>query len=96
MPEDEEDIEDEEEDKDDKMVEAKKLVIGPLIIWIGIFLKSTYIMAAHNVVQNILALFKDYQITNINIKYCKFFYILISIINTYIQIDKIIITDQQK
>ncbi|KAG7439566.1 uncharacterized protein BT62DRAFT_1055719, partial [Guyanagaster necrorhizus] len=62
------------EDTDKEMVEANKLVVSPVTIWIRVFSESTSAMAAHNIAQDILALLKDYQITNINVDFHKSFY----------------------
>ncbi|KAF9649940.1 hypothetical protein BDM02DRAFT_3128052 [Thelephora ganbajun] len=73
-PEDEEDVEGEEEDEDEETVEAKKPVIGPVTIWVGVFPESTSATAAHNAAQDVLALLKDYQITDVDIEYRESFY----------------------
>jgi hypothetical protein len=40
-------------------------VLSPF--WIGVFPKTTSAAVAHDAVQDVLALLKDYQITDINI-----------------------------
>ncbi|KAF8346769.1 hypothetical protein F5887DRAFT_1061256 [Amanita rubescens] len=67
-PEDEEDPKGEEEGK------AKKSIVGPVTIWIGIFPKSTSATAAHDAAQDVLALLKDYQITDVDIDFRESFY----------------------
>jgi hypothetical protein len=69
-----EDKEDSECEEEDKLVGAKKLVISPVTIWIGVFPKSTSTTAAHNMAQDVLALLRDYQITNVDIDYHESFY----------------------
>ncbi|KAF9229957.1 hypothetical protein BU15DRAFT_23531, partial [Melanogaster broomeanus] len=65
-PEDEEDVE--------ETIKAKKLVAGPVTIWIGIFPESTSATVAHDAAQDLLALLRDYQITDIDIDYRESFY----------------------
>ena len=62
-PEDEEDAEGEEEG------EAKKPVVSPVTIWIGVFPESTSATAAHDAAQVVIALLKDYQITDVDIDF---------------------------
>ena len=66
--EDEEDAEGEEEG------EAKKPVTGPVTIWIGVFPESASATAAHDAAQGVLALLKDYQITDVDIEFRESFY----------------------
>ncbi|KAF9519043.1 hypothetical protein BS47DRAFT_1388465 [Hydnum rufescens UP504] len=73
-PGDEEDVKCEEEDKDEETVGAKKLVVSPVTIWFGIFSESASAMAAHNMAQDVLALLRDYQMTDVDIDYCESFY----------------------
>ncbi|KAG6334418.1 hypothetical protein ID866_4674 [Astraeus odoratus] len=68
-PKDEEGTKGEEEDEDKEMVKAKKPDVSPVTIWIGVFPDSTTTTAAHNAAQDVLALLRDYQITDININY---------------------------
>jgi hypothetical protein len=56
------------------MVGAKKPVVSPVTIWIGVFPESTSATAAHNAAQDVLALLRDYQITNVDIDYRESFY----------------------
>ena len=42
-------------------------VVGPVTIWIGVFSESTSATAAHDAAQDVLALLKDYQITDVDI-----------------------------
>ena len=72
--EDEEDVEGKEEDEDEETVGAKKPVVGPVTIWIGVFPESTSATAAHDAAQDVLALLRDYQITDIDIDYRESFY----------------------
>lgn len=59
-----------EEDADEEMVEAtKKPVISPVTIWIGVFPESTSATAAHDATQDVLALLKDYQITDVDVDF---------------------------
>ncbi|KAI1787375.1 hypothetical protein LXA43DRAFT_1098305 [Ganoderma leucocontextum] len=67
-PEDEDDAEGEEEG------EAKKPDVGPVTIWIGVFPESTSATAAHDAAQDVLALLKDYQITDVDIDIRESFY----------------------
>ena len=61
--------EDEEEDEDEEMVKAKKPVLSPVTIWIGVFPESTTATAAHNAAQDVLALLQKYQITDVNVDF---------------------------
>ncbi|KAG7439561.1 uncharacterized protein BT62DRAFT_1055711, partial [Guyanagaster necrorhizus] len=63
-----------EEDTDEERVEANKLVITPVTIWIGVFPESTSTTAAHDAAQDILALLKDYQITDVDVDFRQSFY----------------------
>jgi hypothetical protein len=67
--EEEEDAEGEEEGEDEETVEAKKSVVGPVTIWIGVFPESTSATTAHDAAQDVLALLKDYQITDVDIDF---------------------------
>jgi threonine dehydrogenase-like Zn-dependent dehydrogenase len=58
--------EEEEEGEDEETVEA---VLGPVTIWIGVFLESTTATAAHHAAQGILALLQKYQITDVNVDF---------------------------
>jgi len=62
-PQDEEYAEGEEEG------EAKKPVAGPVTIWIGVSPESTSATAAHDAAQVVLALLKNYQITDVDIDF---------------------------
>jgi len=62
------------EDADEETVEAKKPVVGPVTIWIGVFPESTSAMAAHDAAQDVLALLKDYQITDVDVDFRESFY----------------------
>ena len=74
VPQDEEEARGEEADKDEEKVKANKTVVGPVTIWIGIFPDSTSAAAAYDMAQDILALLRDYQITDVNINYSESFY----------------------
>ncbi|KAG7451734.1 uncharacterized protein BT62DRAFT_1030868 [Guyanagaster necrorhizus] len=63
-----------EEDANKEIAEAKKPPIGPVTIWIGVFPESTSATAAHNAAQDILALLKDYQITDVDVDFRESFY----------------------
>ncbi|KAI9439642.1 hypothetical protein H4582DRAFT_2119419 [Lactarius indigo] len=63
-----------EEDADEETVEAKKPVIGPVTIWIGVFPESTSATAAHDAAQDVLLLLKDYQITDVDVDFRESFY----------------------
>ncbi|KAK0207441.1 hypothetical protein IW262DRAFT_1450873 [Armillaria fumosa] len=63
-----------DEDTDEEMVEAKKSVVGPVTIWIGVFPESTSATAAHNAAQAVLALLKHYQITDVDVDFRESFY----------------------
>ena len=43
----------EDEDQDEETVEAKKPVVGPVTIWIGVFPESTSATAAHEAAQGL-------------------------------------------
>ncbi|KAF9235843.1 hypothetical protein BU15DRAFT_89406 [Melanogaster broomeanus] len=73
-PENEEHIEGEEEVEDEETVEPKKPVAGPVTIWIGVFPGSTSATAAHNSALDVLALLRDYHITDVDIDYRESFY----------------------
>ncbi|KAG7439988.1 uncharacterized protein BT62DRAFT_924364 [Guyanagaster necrorhizus] len=63
-----------EEDTDKETVEANKPVVSPVTIWIGVFPESTSATAAHDAAQDILALLKDYQITDVDVDFRESFY----------------------
>src|SRR5258708_33515916 len=63
-----------EEDTDEEMVEAKKPVVGPVTIWIGVLPESTSATAAHAAAQDVLALLNDYQITDVDVDFRESFY----------------------
>ncbi|KAF8879528.1 hypothetical protein CPB84DRAFT_292048 [Gymnopilus junonius] len=71
---DEEDVEDEEEDEK-QTPKAKKQNIGPVTIWIGVFPESTTPTAAHDAAQDVLALLKDYEITDVDVDFRESLYI---------------------
>ncbi|KAI6040605.1 hypothetical protein EDC04DRAFT_2508632, partial [Pisolithus marmoratus] len=48
---------------------AKKLVVGPVTIWIGVFPELTSATAAHDAAQGVLSLLRDYKITDINVDF---------------------------
>ncbi|KAF8799280.1 hypothetical protein BYT27DRAFT_7221909 [Phlegmacium glaucopus] len=73
-PEDEENAVGKEEGKGEGG-KAKKPVVGPVTIWIGVFPESTSAMAAHDAAQDVLALLKDYQITDVDVDFRESFYI---------------------
>ncbi|KAH8997162.1 hypothetical protein EDB86DRAFT_3153777, partial [Lactarius hatsudake] len=63
------------EDEEDAGEEAtKKPVIGPVTIWIGVFPESTSATAAHDAAQDVLALLKDCQITDVDVDFRESFY----------------------
>jgi hypothetical protein len=70
-----EDTESEEKSNGEEEDKAKKLVVSPVTIWIGIFSNTASAMAAHNAAQDVLTLLKNYQITNIDIKFYKSLYV---------------------
>jgi hypothetical protein len=72
--EDEEEGEGEGESEGEEEGEAKKPVVGPVTIWIGVFPESTSATAAHDAAQDVLALLKDYQITDVDIDFRESFY----------------------
>ena len=64
--------EDEEEGEDEETVtvDAKKPVLSPVTIWIGVFPKSTTATAAHDAAQSILTLLQNkYQITDVDVDF---------------------------
>jgi hypothetical protein len=63
-----------EGDADEETVEAKKPVVGPVTIWIGVLPESTSATAAHDAAQAVLALLKDYQITDVDVDFRESFY----------------------
>jgi hypothetical protein len=71
---DEEDTENEEKNNSKEENKTKKPVVSPVTIWIGIFPNTTSVMAAHNAAQDVLTLLKNYQITNIDVKFHKSLY----------------------
>ncbi|KAH8114185.1 hypothetical protein DFH11DRAFT_1856007 [Phellopilus nigrolimitatus] len=64
----------EDEGDDEETVEAKKPVVGPVTIWIGVFPESTSATAARDAAQDVLALLKDYQITDVDVDFRESFY----------------------
>ncbi|KAM6499303.1 hypothetical protein JOM56_004811 [Amanita muscaria] len=73
-PEDEEDAKGKEEGEGEEEGEAKKPVVGPVTIWIGVFPESTSATAAHDAAQDVLVLLKYYQITDVDIDFRESFY----------------------
>ena len=69
-----EESEDEEESEGEEEGKAKKPVISPVTIWIGVFPDSTSATVAHDAAQVVLALLKDYQITDVDIDFRESFY----------------------
>jgi hypothetical protein len=68
-------LEDDEEGEDEEEDDVKKLVVGPVTIWTGVFPGSTSATAAHDAAQDVLALLKDhYQITDVDIDFRESFY----------------------
>lgn len=63
-----------EEDADEETVGAKKPIVGPVTIWIGVFPESTSATAAHDAAQDVLALLKDYQITDVDVDFRESYY----------------------
>lgn len=61
--------EDEEEGEVEETVEAKKPVLSPVTIWIGVFPDSTTATAAHHAAQRVLALLQKYQITDVDVNF---------------------------
>ncbi|KAG9093365.1 hypothetical protein FRC06_011546, partial [Ceratobasidium sp. 370] len=66
-PEDEEGEDEEGEDRE--TVKAKKPVLSPVTIWIGVFPGSTTPTAAHHAAQSVLALLQNYQITDVDVDF---------------------------
>jgi hypothetical protein len=73
VPEDEEAGE-EDEGEGEEEGKARKPAVSPVTIWIGVFPGSTSATAAHNAAQDVLALLKDYQITDVDIDFRESFY----------------------
>ncbi|KAK0213851.1 hypothetical protein IW262DRAFT_1411917 [Armillaria fumosa] len=63
-----------DEDADEETVEAKKAVVGPVTIWIGVFPESTSATAAHDAAQAVLTLLRHYQITDVDVDFRESFY----------------------
>ncbi|KAK0491980.1 hypothetical protein EDD18DRAFT_1311037 [Armillaria luteobubalina] len=63
-----------DEDADEETAEAKKPVVGPVTIWIGVFPESTSATAAHDAAQDVLALLRHYQITDVDVDFRESFY----------------------
>ncbi len=57
-----------EDNIDEETLKTKKLV-GPVTIWIGVFPESISATDAHDVAQDILALLKDYNISDVDIDF---------------------------
>lgn len=47
----------------------KNMVVGPVTIWIGVSRDTTSAMAAHGAAQDVLALLKDYKITDVDVDF---------------------------
>lgn len=63
-------VEDEDvEDEDDEEGEATSSVVGPVTIWIGVSPNTTSATAAHGAAQDVLALLKDYKITDVDLEF---------------------------
>jgi hypothetical protein len=54
--------------------DAEEPVVSPVTIWIGVFPRSTSATAAHGAAQDVLALLKDYQITDVDVDFRESFY----------------------
>ena len=67
-------VPEDEEDADEETVEAEKPVVGPVTIWIGVFPESISATAAHDAAQDVLALLRDYQITDVDVDFRESFY----------------------
>ncbi|EPT04345.1 hypothetical protein FOMPIDRAFT_1014196 [Fomitopsis schrenkii] len=69
--EDAEDEDDEGVDEDDVYEGSvdKNMVVGPVTIWIGVSRDTTSAMAAHGAAQDVLALLKDYKITDVDVDF---------------------------
>ncbi|KAM5531457.1 hypothetical protein V8D89_014847 [Ganoderma adspersum] len=63
---DEELSDEEDADEENEEAEVKKPVVGPVTIWIGVFSGSTSATVAHDAAQAVLALLRDYQITDVD------------------------------
>lgn len=63
----------EEDGLDEETLKTKKLV-GPVTIWIGVFPESTSATVAHDAAQDILALLKDHNISDVDIDFRESFY----------------------
>ncbi|KAF9010842.1 hypothetical protein BDQ17DRAFT_1387976 [Cyathus striatus] len=61
-----------DEDADEE--EAKKPIVSPVTIWIGVFPGSTSATTAYNAAQAILSLLKDHQITDVDVDFRESFY----------------------
>ncbi|KAF8552333.1 hypothetical protein OG21DRAFT_1535374 [Imleria badia] len=55
--------------EDDEEGEAKNPVVGPVTIWIGVSPDTTSATAAHGAAQDVLALLKDYKITDVDVDF---------------------------
>ncbi|ETW86640.1 hypothetical protein HETIRDRAFT_447336 [Heterobasidion irregulare TC 32-1] len=56
-------------DEDDEEGEATSSVVGPVTIWIGVSPDTISATAAHGAAQDVLALLKDYKITDVDIDF---------------------------
>ncbi|KAL5480421.1 hypothetical protein ACEPAI_1691 [Sanghuangporus weigelae] len=63
------------EDEDDDSGEAKKPIVGPVTIWIGVSPDTTSATAAHGAAQDVLALLKDYEITDVDVDFRESVYV---------------------
>ncbi|CAE7205656.1 unnamed protein product [Rhizoctonia solani] len=66
-----------EEDDGGESIKArlsKKPELGPVTIWIGVYPGSTSATAAHNAAQDVLALLKDYEITDVDVDFRESYY----------------------
>ncbi|KAL5514043.1 hypothetical protein ACEPAG_2804 [Sanghuangporus baumii] len=63
------------EDEDDDSGEAKKPFVSPVTIWIGVSPDTTSATAAYGAAQDVLALLKDFEITDVDVDFRESVYV---------------------
>ena len=71
---DEEPSDEEDANEENEEARVKKPVVGPVTIWIGVFPGSLSATIAHDAAQAVLALLRDYQISDVDVDFRESYY----------------------